>query len=98
MINRNIDMKKIKRLSLEVVNNESQLSASEGMTVKFSQVFTKVKKLMGNSADTSCALTFFGLLQAANDRQISLEQQESIQDFDIKPIIAWMVEDQKLFP
>lgn len=88
MINRHIDMKKIKRLSLEVVNNESQLSASEGMTVKFSQVFTKVKKLMENSADTSCALTFFGLLQAANDRKISLEQQESIQDFDIKPIIA----------
>lgn len=80
MTHRKINIKKIKEISLIVIDNESEHGRQE---IKFSSVYSKVSKMLENSTETSCALTLFSLLHAANEGRVTFSQNEDINDFGI---------------
>lgn len=81
---RNFNMKRIRDLSLTVIENET----ANGNDVSFSQVDVKVSKMFKESQEsTSCALTFLGILHAASEKKVELRREfdgsDSVEDFTI---------------
>lgn len=78
------NIKKIKDLSLSIVEVDSRYGETE---TKFSSVYTKVSKMFEFTAESvSCSLTFLSILQAANEGKVEIFQDDVINDFTIKPL------------
>lgn len=75
------NIKKIKDLSLTVVEENSKCGETE---TKFSSVCLKVSKMFEHSVESvNCSLTFLSILQAANEGKVQISQKDSINDFSI---------------
>lgn len=77
---RSFDIKKIKDLSLLIIENEAENGKTE---VQFSSVCFKVNKMFENSSSesSSCACTLLSLLQAACEKKVTLKQDKPLDDF-----------------
>lgn len=75
-----------KAISLIKSTAINEINRRNGAHVKFSEVYRKTSEAL--EGQTSCALTFFSILKAANEESIEIITKSDIQDFHMKPCLS----------